>query len=589
MSIDAWVALTVVLASVTALATTRLASDVVLVGALTVLIVSGVLPVDEALAGFSNPGLAAVAVLFVVASGLTETGAVNYVGEVLLGHPRSSRGAQLRLMLPVVSLSAFLNNTPVVAMLVPAVQAWARRHRLLVSQLMIPLSYGAILGGTCTLIGTSTNLVVAGLASARTAMDPLGFFEVAWLGIPTATLGVAFVVATGRWLLPARESVIGAPMDPREYALELVIAPESPLSGKTIEAAGLRNLSGVYLAEIDRAGSVLPAVAPTERLLVGDRLIFVGMVESVLDLYKIRGLVPATDQVFKLDSPRPERQLIEAVLSPASPVVGQTIRGSEFRSQYEAVVIAVARDGRRVPGKLGDVRLLAGDTLLLEARPSFARQHRGSRDFLLVSPVEGSRPPRHDRAWAAGLTLLAMVLGVTLFDLPMLHASLVAATAMLCFGCTTASDARRSVDWSILIVIAAALALGRALETTGAARELASSFIGAAGDRPLLALVAVYAITSIATEFITNNAAAAMIFPIAQAAAETLDVSFRPFVFVIMLAASASFATPLGYQTNLMVYGPGGYTYADYLRIGIPLNLLCGVITVIVAPLVWPF
>ncbi len=589
MEWDAWLALGVAGGVAVALACTRIAADVLLVAALTALIVTGVLPVEEALAGFANPGLATVAVLYVVASGLVETGAVNYLGEYLLGRPRSARSAQLRLMLPVVSLSTFLNNTPVVAMLVPAVQAWARRNQLPVSQLMLPLSYAAILGGTCSIIGTSTNLVVAGLATARTSLAPIGFFEVAWLGVPTAIVGVTFVVALGRWLLPDRGSPVGTPADPREYALELLVAKDSPLIGRTIEAAGLRHLSGVYLAEIERAGSVLPAVPPTERLRAGDRLVFVGMVESVLDLYKIRGLVPAPDQVFKLDSPRPERQLIEAVLAPTSPVVGRTIREAEFRSQYEAVVIAVAREGRRVPGKLGDIQLLPGDTLLLEARPSFVRQQRGSRDFLLVSPIEGAHPPRHDRAWIAGLVLLALVIGVALLGLPMLHAALLAAAASLALRCTTAASARRSVDWSVLIVIACALGLGRALESTGAAQLVASAWVDMVGQQPWLALLAVYAITSVATELITNNAAAVLIFPIAEATAVQLGIDLRPFVFVVMLAASASFATPLGYQTNLIVYGPGGYKYADYLRIGIPMNFLCGIVAVAIAPWIWPF
>jgi len=589
MTPDAWLTAAVVAATAVALAATRIAPDLLLVGSLTALLVLGVLTPGEALSGLSNPGLATVGVLYVVASGLIETGAVHAVGERLLGHPRSERRAQLRLMLPVAGVSAFLNNTPVVAMLVPAVQDWARRHRLSVSKLMIPLSYAAIFGGTCTIIGTSTNLIVSGLVTQETTLPPLGFFEIAWLGLPSTVVGIAFVLGTSRWLLPERKPPITEPTDPKEYAVEMLVEPRSPLVGRSIEQAGLRNLPGVYLAEIEREGTVLPAVAPTERLRGGDRLIFVGMVDSVVDLYRIRGLIPAPDQVFKLDSPRPERRLIEAVVSGTSPLVGRTIRDARFRSLYEAVVVAVARGGKRVPGKIGDIEIHAGDTLLLEARPSFVSQNRQSRDFLLVSAIEGSTPPRHDRAPLAAAILAGMVAAATLFGVSMLVAALVAGGLMIATRCTTGAAARRSVDWQVLTVIGAALGLGQALGQTGAAAAIAQAWVGFAGENPWATLVGIYAITSVFTALITNNAAAVLLFPIAGAAAESLGVSFRPFVFAIMMAASASFATPIGYQTNLMVYGPGGYRFSDYLRIGLPLNVVLAVVTILIAPWVWPF
>lgn len=589
MTSEAWWTVAVVVATAVALAATRIAPDLLLVGALTGLLVLGVLAPEEALSGLSNPGLATVGVLYVVVSGLVETGAVHAVAQGWLGRPRSERQAQLRLMLPVAGLSAFLNNTPVVAMLVPAVQDWARRNRLSVSKLMIPLSYAAILGGTCTLIGTSTNLIVGGLASQHASLAPLGFFEIAWVGMPSAAIGIAFVLGMSRWLLPDRKPPIAEPADPRQYAVEMLVQPGSPLVGRSIEQAGLRNLPGVYLAEIERAGSLLTAVAPTEVLHGGDHLVFVGMVDSVVDLYRIRGLIPAPDQVFKLDSPRPERRLVEAVVSNVSPLVGRTIRDSRFRSVYEAVVVAVARGGSRVHGKIGDIELRAGDTLLLEARPSFVPQQRDSRDFLLVSAIEGATPPRHERAGLAMAILGAMVAAVTFFDVPMLVAALVAGGLMIATRCTTGTAARRSVEWPVLIVIGASLGLGRALDQTGASTALAHAWVGLAGESPWMALLAVYAITSLATAVITNNAAAVLIFPIAAATAEGLGVSFRPFVFVIMMAASASFATPIGYQTNLMVYGPGGYRFSDYLRIGLPLNAVLALVTVAIAPFVWPF
>jgi di/tricarboxylate transporter len=589
LGIDAWLTLTVIALIVVLLVRTRVAPDVILVGGLTILIVARVISPEAALAGLGNPGLATVGVLYVVVAGLVDTGAVHALGAHLLGRPRSVPAAQARLMVPVAAMSAFLNNIPLVAMFVPVIEDWSRRCRISVSKLMIPLSYAAIFGGTCTLIGTSTNLVVHGLVLSKTGLGPMGFFDIGAIGVPSAVAGILFVIIGGRWLLPERKPPLREPEDAREYAIEMLVEDSSPLIGQSVEHAGLRHLPGAFLAEIERADAIIPAVAPTERLRAGDRLLFVGVVESMVELVRLRGLVPAPDQLFKLAAPRPERRLIEVVVSDTCPVVGRTIRDGQFRSRYDAVVIAVARNGERLRGKIGDVVLRAGDTLLLESRPSFLTQQRNSRDFLLVSEVQGAALPRHDRAWVAGVILALMVLVVTMGIASMLEAALVAAGLMLITRCTTISSARARIDWSVLTVIGASLGIGQALSATGAAAQLAGGLIGLAGGSPWLSLTAVYVATSVITATVTNNAAAVLIFPIAQAAAQKLGVSFWPFIAVIMMAASASFATPIGYQTNLMVYGPGGYRFSDYARIGLPLNVVLGTITVMLAPLIWPF
>jgi di/tricarboxylate transporter len=589
LGVDAWLTLAVLALIVGLLVSTRIAADVILVGGLTLLIVAKVIPPEQALAGLGNPGLATVGVLYVVVAGLVDTGAVHAFGTRLLGRPRSPVTAQMRLMLPVTAMSAFLNNIPVVAMLVPVVEDWSRRCRISVSRLMIPLSYAAIFGGTCTLIGTSTNLVVHGLVLSATDLGPMGFFEIGAIGFPTAIAGILFVIVAGRSLLPERKPPLRQQDNAREYAIEMLVEDSSPLIGQSVEQAGLRHLPGAFLAEIERADTILPAVAPTERLRARDRLLFVGVVESMVELVRLRGLVPAPDQLFKLAAPRPERRLIEVVVSNTCPVVGHTIRDGQFRSRYDAVVIAVARNGERLRGKVGDIVLRAGDTLLLESRPSFVMQQRNSRDFLLVSEVHGAALPRHDRAWVATGILALMVLAVTIGAASMLEAALVAAGLMLVTRCTTISSARGRIDWSVLTVIGASLGIGQALGATGVAAQVAGWLISLAGGSPWLSIVAVYVATSIATALVTNNAAAVLVFPIAQAAAHNLGVSMWPFVAVIMMAASASFATPIGYQTNLMVYGPGGYRFADYVRIGLPLNVLLGTVTVVLTPLIWPF
>jgi di/tricarboxylate transporter len=364
------------------------------------------------------------------------------------------------------------------------------------------------------------------------------------------------------------------------------VMPDGPMVGKSIEKAGLRHLPGLYLAEIQRGPQRLPAVSPKEQLQGGDQLLFVGIIDSILDLQRLNGLQPSTDQVSKLDVPRTERSLLEAVVSNNCPLVGRTIREGQFRTQYNAVVVAVARNGERLTGKVGDIRLKAGDTLLLEAHPSFLNERRISQDFYFVSDIPNSEPIRHERSlWALALTLLMVVLTAVGW-LTILQAAVLAAVGMLVCGCCSPSQAIRSIEWPVLLVIAAALALGEALDSTGAAKVLATGLVG---SNPWVALATIYTVTTVLTEIITNNAAAALIFPIALSLAKQLDVNYMPFVMAIMIAASASFATPIGYQTNLMVYGPGGYKFSDFLRIGVPLNILYGVVTVAVAPLIYPF
>jgi di/tricarboxylate transporter len=605
MSIDAWYSLGVLALVFYLLAASRLSADLVLIGGVVLLLAKGILSTGDALAGLANEAVASVGVLFVVSAGVRDTGGVTWLAERLFGRPKSAQSAIWRLMIPAAAASAFMNNTPLVAMLIPAVSDWAKQCRIAVSKLMIPLSYAAILGGTCTLIGTSTNLVVNGLVIAtakQLASNPkseisnlklpaegLGLFDITWVGLPACIVGIGFIAIASRWLLPDRKPPISNLDDPREYTVEMMVQADCPLVGKSIEEAGLRSLPGVFLAEIDRADEVMPAVSPSVRLRAGDRLVFVGIVESVVDLRKIRGLAPATDQVFKLNSPGSQRCLIEAVVSNSCPIIGKTIREGQFRKVYDAAVIAVARNGERLRKKIGDIVLRPGDTLLLEGHPSFADRHRNSRDFFLVSRLENSQPPQHEKALVALIVLAGLVAVVATNVLPILNASLIAAALMLLFRCTNITEARRSIDWEVLLAIAASFAIGKALEKTHAADAIGSTLIGLAQGNPWFTLAVVYGVTLLATEIITNNAAAALMFPLAMSTAASLNVSPMPFVIAVMMAASAGFATPIGYQTNLMVYGPGGYKFSDYVRLGVPLDLLIWAVTVVLTPIFFPF
>jgi di/tricarboxylate transporter len=609
------------------LAFTAIPSDIILMGSVLALVVSGILSPGEALAGLSNEGMVTVAVLYVVGAGMRDTGCVDWIAKWMFGRPRTLIGAISRVVFPNVVVSAFTNNTPQVAMMIPAVSDFAKRQRIAPSKLMLPLSYAAILGGTMTLIGTSTNLVVQGMlikeAARQTATEktgtpipaldrvqPMSMFTIAWVGVPAALIGGVYVVFAACYGLPDRRPPLSTSDDPKEYTVEMLVEAGSPLVGQSIEGAGLRHLPGLFLAEIDRDGTAIPAVAPQEPLHAGDRLLFVGVVESIVDLQRIRGLVPATDDVFRLSVPRPQRCLIEVVVSTSFPLLGFSVRESRFRSHYNAVIVAVARHGERVHQKIGDIVLQAGDVLLVEAHPSFADQQRTRRDFFLVSKVEESSPPKHELGLISLAILAAMVFAVSGKDLlavaagfipqlenvvksipqfSMLLAALVAAAAMLATRCVSLEAARKSIDWEVLLAIAASFALGTALETTGAAKMIANSTTSLANGNPWVALALVYFVTLVVTELITNNAAAALMFPFALATAKSLEVSYLPFVVAVMMAASAGFATPIGYQTNLMVYGPGGYKFGDYVKVGVPLDLLIMAVTVLIAPWAYPF
>ena len=606
MGFQAWITIAAVLGVMLAMAFTNLAADLVLGGAVLVLLLAGVLTPEEAARGMGQPLVLSIGVLFIIGAGIRETGAGHLLGELLLGRPKTTRQAIARVTFAPAFFSAFMNNTPLVAMMIPVVQDWSRKAGFSASKLLLPMNYAVVLGGCCSLIGTSTNLVVKGQLddyTRRIEAKPtdsgvpfhlsqmrLGMFTVAAVGAPAAVAGILFVLAVGPAVLPNRTPAMTAVGDPREYTVEMLVPEGSSLVGKNIEQAGLRSLPGVYLAEIDRNGAVFSAVSPMFYLQTGDRLVFVGQVDSVADLQKTRGLLPATDQVFKLDTHRGDRCLVEAVVSNSCPNVGQTIRDGRFRSIYQAVVIAVAREGERLRGKIGDIVLRAGDTLLLETSPSFEEQHRSSRDFFLIRRLEDAYIPRHDRAWLALALLVGMVAVVSMNDKWLMAAAMVAALLMVLLGCCSLNSARKSIDWSTLASIAASFGLAAAVSKSGLDTAMAEIVNRVSLGNPYAALAGIYLMTLITTEILTNNAAALLMFPFAMATAAKLGVvNPMSFIVTVMMAASAAFATPFGYQTNLMVYGPGGYRFSDYLRLGIPLDILVGLIAVALAPLVWPF
>jgi di/tricarboxylate transporter len=572
---------------------TQFGADAILFSGMAFLVITGVLDTRAALSGFANEGVVTVAVLFVVASALRQTGAISRISSQMLGRYQNTTLSTARLVVPSALLSAFLNNTPIVAALVPAVSEWSRKNQVAASRFLIPLSYATILGGTITVIGTSTNLVVTGLI-ARNApevegLEPLGIFDISGVGLLVALSGCLMLIFVVPRLLPDRRPAVSKTDDPRLYTTELLLEAGSPLVGKTIEDAGLRNLPGAFLAELERGPTLMPAVEPTTRLAAGDRLVFVGPREAVLDLKRLPGLVAAPEQAGKLDTRGEDRVLVEAVVASTNPLLGKTVRDGEFRTTYNAVIVAVARASERVPGKIGDIVLTRGDVLLLEAHPSWVQGQRDRSDFYLASEVEDSANLVHKKAPVALVILVGMVVAAAAGLASMLVCAIVAAALLIATRCVSPVEARRSIEWSTLVAIAAAFGMGESIHVSGADTLLAELIVSAGADSPLTALIAIYIATAVMTELITNNAAAALMFPFGLTLAASLGVSPMPFCVAIMFAASASFMTPIGYQTNLMVYGPGGYRFGDFMRAGLPMQIVAGIVSLLSIPAFFPF
>lgn len=591
MGFEAWLTLLIVVGIFAALVWNLAPPDLMFLAATAVLALFGIIRAEDAFAGFSNSGMLTVAILFVVAAGLRETGLLDLVGHHVLGKARTPESVLGRLSAVVIPLSAFLNNTPIVAMFLPVVIDWCRRNRVSASKLLIPLSYLTILGGTCTLIGTSTNLVVNGLM-VQNGLAGMTLFEITKVGLPYAVIGVAYLFFIGRRLLPDRKELLEQLGDTRrEYLAEMLVQPGCRLVGKTIEEAGLRQLPGLFLIEIDTGERLIAPVGPDDVLEANSRLVFTGIVSSIIDLERIPGLVSIVDPNYEV-SPRQKqgRRLCEAVISESSPLIGRTIRDADFRATYSAAVVAVHRGGKRVEMKIGDISLQSGDTLLLQVGPHFLRAHRHDPAFLLLSEMDDWRPLRRERAWVALLLFAALIVFMSTGFVPITVAATLVAVLMIALGCISASDARRSIEWQVLITIAASFGVGEAIEASGLATAVASSVVEATRPfGPLAALAVIYFLGSVTTELITNNAAAVLMFPFCLETARLYDVSPRPFVIALVLAASASFMTPIGYQTNMMVYGPGGYRFFDFMRIGAPLHIVLWTVAMFLIPVFWPF
>jgi di/tricarboxylate transporter len=589
MEPGAWLTLAVLAAMVVALYTEIAPPAPTVLGATLLLMLIGIITPEQAFAGFSNEAPIIVASLLVVARAVDVAGIMQPIVARLFRGAETARGILARLLFPLAGISAFVNNTTLVAMTIPAVIDISARRNLPASRFLMPVSYAAILGGVMTTIGTSTNLTVSGLLT-EAGMRPLGLFEPTVVGLPIAIAGLIVLVLLVPRLLPDRTPAGGTLTETgRDFTVSMRVEPGGDADGSTVSEAGLRQLQGVFLVEIERDGRSIAPVAPDEVLEGGDLLTFVGRVDNIVDLQRVRGLASAeARQIGSLAGN--VHAFYEVVVGAGGDLVGQTLKQVDFRARYDAAVIAIHRAGHRVDAKLGDMALRVGDTLLILSDPAFRARWRDRQDFLVIAPLSGISPRQPRRAWLIGGVFVGFILATGSGLVPILHASIAAAMIVVATRVLTVRQARDAVDLQIVVLIASAFGLGAAVSSSGLAEAIAGGLVGVMSPLGSIgALAAILIGTMVLTELLSNNAAAALMFPIGVATAVTIGADPRPFVIAIMLAASLSFLTPIGYQTNLMVYGLGGYRFSDYARVGLPLNAVTTVLSLILIPIAFPF
>ncbi|WP_022926281.1 SLC13 family permease [Serinicoccus marinus] len=588
MSFDAWLTLVVIVGVLILLVRQRVSPWVAVLGGVIALLVLNVISAAQAFSGFSNPAPITVAALYVVAAGVEKTGALAPLLQRTLGDQGRYRRPLLRVLTPTVGASALLNNTPIVAMLIPQVTAWCERQGRSASKFLMPISFAAVLGGLLTVIGTSTNLVVSGQMT-ELGLEAIGFFEIGRLGLPIAILGLLVLVAVAPRLLPARRSAREElQSEGRRFSIEMIVQPGGPVDGRTVEEAKLRSLPGLFLVSVDRGDTVIAPVRPDTVLRGGNRLHFVGSVSKVVDAQLMPGLRSA-ELEHVLDLKSESAKYFEVVVGSQSPLVGRTLRESDFRSTYQAAVVGIHRSGHLVDGKLGAQTIRLGDTLIVVSDPDFRKRWRDHSDFLLIAGLDGSPPAATPRAWIP-VTVLVLVVGLAALDvLPILQGSLLGAVALVLSGVLSAQEARRAVDLEVILVIASAFGLASAMQVSGLAGAVAGGLVASLGTFGTVGvLLGLVLATIVLTELVTNNAAALLMLPVAVATAESVGMDPRGAAIAVAVAASASFLSPIGYQTNMMVYGPGGYRFTDYARLGWVLTVLVVVATVVLTPLLWP-
>ncbi|MBW3670745.1 MAG: SLC13 family permease [Acidobacteria bacterium] len=581
LTLPAWITLIVAIAFFLSLVFELASPDILLLCALVVLVVTGVLSPEQAFTGFANPAVLAIGALFVIAMAVTRSGALTFLYPIMFPRSGKPRAAIARIGISAALISAITNNTPLVAILTPTVREWAQDHQISPSKLLMPMAFATTLGGVITLIGTSTNLLVSAMLSSS-GHEPLGLWEFSYVGLPVAAAGLTYLILAGPRGLPERIEVMAQSQEVQTYHFELKISEGSALHGMTVEQAALRGLANAYLAHLHRNGTLIGPVEPETRLRSGDVLAFIGDPNLINDLLSLGGLERT------IESPVPgeptSAPLFHAVVAAHSPLDGRTLREINFRERYHGIVLGVHRRGRRIRDALGQTRLEPGDLLLVEAREAFLTAAMNSGDFYLVSPLERPATVRRDKAPIVIVTVIGMLAAVTFELISLETAAIAAALVLIGARAINSTEARRSLNVPILIMVASGIGLGKAFEISGLADWLAEIVMTVGGPFGVVgSLLAVYVVTNVLTEMLSNQASAVLVFPIAISVADSVGANPHAFAIAVAVAASAGFATPIGYQTHLMVMNPGGYRFVDYVRFGLPLNVI---ITIVAVPLI---
>ena len=581
----AWITILTVLTMFTVLLLTKLRADVVFLGAISILFVTGVLNAKEAFSGFSSTSVVIIGVLFVVVSGLTHTGVLQWIVKNLLGQPESYSKAVVRLMLPVAALSSFLSNTTVVALFVGIVKMWSKKLGISPSKLLIPLSYASGMGGVCTLIGTPPNLIISGLYAENTG-EAMNVLTTTVPGLFCLFIGVLSIIAMSK-LLPNRKAPESAFESTSEYTVELVVPSDNPHIGETVNEAGLNDVRGGNLIEVVHYDEFVSPANGEEILMGGDRLIFSGQIDEILDLKHSHGLVSADHHVFTLSEIDSSRQLRTAFVTFGSSLIGKSIGGTTFEKDNGLVLVAVARRGERIKQSPREVVLQAGDTLLLDCPPNM-KINESSLTAKLHFFDSDQVPNIGKKTLISTTIMMAMVVLSALNVIPLLQCAFLAAIAMLIFRCCNVDQAMKAINWEILMVFAGSVVLGIAIQKTGIAERLAFGILDVCGDNPIVVMTAICFVGTFITEFISNTAAGAMFFPIMYQAAEKLGYEPFPFLVALMVSVSSSFATPIGSPTHMLVYGPGGYRFSDFMRIGLLMNIIILAANIFIVNIIYP-
>jgi len=584
-SLNAWITIATVLAMFTTLLFTKVRTDIVFLAAIGVLFVTGVLDAKEAFSGFSSTSVVVIGVLFVVVAGLTHTGVLQWIVKRLFGQPNTYSKAVLRLMLPVAALSSFLSNTTVVAMFVGIVKMWSKKLGVSPSKLLIPLSYASGMGGVCTLIGTPPNLIISGLYEDQTG-HAMNVLATTVPGVFCLCIGILSIIAMRR-LLPDRKAPESAFESTSEYTVELLVPADNPSIGKTIAEAGLKTVRGGSLIEISHFDDYTIPAYDDEPIMGGDRLIFAGQIDELLDLKKSHGFVNADHPVFSTSEVDTSNQLRTAYVTFGSSLIGTTIGDTSFEHDNNMILVAVARSGERIRQSPHQVVLKAGDTLLLECSSRVKLNTESLASQLHF--FDSTQVPNIGRGTLISSTIMiAMVVLSALNVLPLLQCAFLAAMAMLLFRCCNADQAMKAINWDILMVFAGSVVLGTAIQKTGIAERLAFGILDVCGTNPIVVMTAICFVGTFITEFISNTAAGAMFFPIMYEAAEKLGYDPFPFMIALMISVSSSFATPIGSPTHMLVYGPGGYRFSDFARVGLLMNIIILAANILIVNLIYP-